>query len=421
MQLYVRDRDVVAKQRAVATSASKGLRLFGVVIANGYSSEVRVAAGLLKSAPRTDAILAVNSWSGDLSTADRIATEAGCEVAAIDMGWRPPAAKAPGLRSKVTPWLRLLTSIPKLVRLAREFRPDVIYSSQQVPDCVAALIVASLLGMPHVVHLHYLPGPWLRSVPSWRLRHCAAVIAVSEFIRREAVRAGTPFERAVTVENPALLPPVAADDRSRAPLREEFGISHDTIIVGTAGRFTPWKGQREALEAFCNVARSYDNVVLFMVGDGEVRSELEEIARHRGLHERVIFTGWRDDISRILDALDIFIHPSHNEPFGLAVLEAQTAGLPVVAFDEGGIPEIVIHGRTGLLAANRDVGELTRDLERLVTDASLRRRMGAAAREHATATFDALELGARFQSALKAATSRPPRASHRLNSELIHV
>ena len=116
-------------------------------------------------------------------------------------------------------------------------------------------------------------------------------------------------------------------------------------------------------------------------------------------------------MGRLLAALDVFVHPSHNEPFGLAVLEAQLAGLPVVAFDEGAIPEIVEDGRTGFLIRDRDVGALAVAIERLGTDAVMRTEMGRAAIAHAKRAFDKETLAERFRYSLAHAARRVPNPS----------
>ena len=231
---------------------------------------------------------------------------------------------------------------------------------------------------------------------------------MSEFIKREAIRAGSPPGRVHVVENPAVPWDTSGDGSDRSSARHELGLTEEDFVIGTAGRLTPWKGQRESLEAFALLAGQNPNFAFVVIGDGELRPELENRAQVLGVSSRVMFTGWRADMGRLLAALDIFVHPSYDEPFGLAVLEAQLAGLPVVAFDEGAIPEIVDNGRSGVLVPDRDVGALAVAIEQLAADPDMRSEMGRVAAARARRAFDKEVLAERFRSTLAAAARRVP-------------
>jgi glycosyltransferase involved in cell wall biosynthesis len=157
-------------------------------------------------------------------------------------------------------------------------------------------------------------------------------------------------------------------------------------VIGIVARLDPLKGQRDSIEAFRQVARSHPTARLLVVGDkvevsGTSREDLEAQARRTGFHDRIIFSGYRADLARVFSALDIFIHPSRREALGFAPAEASGAGLPVVAYAEGGTLEIIRHGRTGLLASPGKVDELALHLGTLLDDPSRARQMGLAGRE----------------------------------------
>jgi len=116
--------------------------------------------------------------------------------------------------------------------------------------------------------------------------------------------------------------------------------------------------------------------------------ELKASVQRRGLSARVIFTGQQSDIAATLQALDILVHPSVNEPFGRILIEAGAAGLPVVAYADGGVGEAVVHGQTGLLVRPSDRAALAAALGRLLTDRDLVRALGIAARARVQAQFD---------------------------------
>lgn len=109
-----------------------------------------------------------------------------------------------------------------------------------------------------------------------------------------------------------------------------------------------------------------------------------------------MFTGLRRDVSACLAAFDVFTHPSYSDPCPLAVLEAQAAGLPVVAFEDGGIPEIVDNGKTGLLSPKSDVPALAASLRQLLANPALSAAQGAAGAQRMRSHFTEVLAGERF-------------------------
>lgn len=355
---------------------------------------------LFGNAPSINASIVVHSWHGNTDAARLVRDSSRADVYEFDLGWRPSDEGSHRGKRVTFSVLRLIRGIPRLIRVGFRTRPDVVYSSQQKWDCAVASIVAMVLRRPHVVHLHYPPGPWLGRFALRRLRNADLVIGVSEFIKGLAIAAGTHPNRAVVVLNPGPTFPEDAGT-SRHRLRAEMGIGENEVVIGTVARLSPWKGQLETITAFSRLGKDLDRSRLILVGDGEIREELEEQSRRLGVTDRVVFMGERNDVPLLLRAFDIFIHPSHGEAFGLAVLEAQTAGLPTVGLDEGAIPEIVVDGETGLLAPNRDPDELAARLQKLISDPHLRDSLGTAAAIRAKTTFDPSRAGQTFASALE--------------------
>lgn len=377
------------------------IRLLAIAVANGFSSEVRVMSTLLGQAPEIDAEIIVNQWKPDDNLPDRVRKLSGAPVHALDLGWRPldVTTRLDRVRRVASILTRAGLAFPRVVRIARDQRPDVVYSSQQKWDSLVAGLVAALLRRPHVVHLHYIPGPWLGKRMMRKLR-TGPVITVSQYIRGLAIDAGADPARVRPVLNP--IDPYPEDARAaRSATREAMGIADDEVVIGFISRLSPTKGQIETLRALAELGPVAARTRLVLVGGGEIEEELRELADELGLADRVIFTGLRNDIPELLGSFDIFAHPSFQDPCPLAVLEAQAAALPTVAFDEGGISEIVADETTGLLAPDRDVSELAERLRRLIEDPELRSRMGPAARERAGTVFRPARSGATFVSALR--------------------
>jgi len=124
-----------------------------------------------------------------------------------------------------------------------------------------------------------------------------------------------------------------------------------------------------------------------LVGDGELRGELEAQAQRLGLVSHVHFTGWRDDVAEMLALADVFVLPSESEGFGRVLVEAMAMGRPVVATNVGGIPDIVLDGETGLLVEPANAAALADAVRALVDEPARAARLGAAGRVRAESTF----------------------------------
>jgi glycosyltransferase involved in cell wall biosynthesis len=238
------------------------------------------------------------------------------------------------------------------------------------------------------------------------------VLAVSDFIREDAIAAGVRADRIFTVRNPARNLQSSAADASRperrAAFRRELSISDDALVVGMVGRLCASKGQLELFDAVAPLLRGDGSVhVVFAGREDPPGNGMSELLRRRaagaGVSRQVHLLGHRRDIPAVLDGLDLFAHPSRFEPFGLAMLEAMANGLPVVAWQEGGAVELVSHLETGFLVAPMDLRALTEAISALLADAGRRNEMGDAGRARVRRMFRADDAARRFVGLLDAA------------------
>jgi len=165
----------------------------------------------------------------------------------------------------------------------------------------------------------------------------------------------------------------------KAKARKLFDIAADEKVVGLLARIEPIKGLDYFIEAARKVIDDVPGVKFIIVGEGSLRKQLEERIAALGLAQRFIFTGWREDIPEIISMLDILVLPSLNEAVGIVLIEAQAMGVPVVATQVGGIPEIVKDGQTGILVLPRDAQRLAKAMSELLTDEQKRLRMSETA------------------------------------------
>jgi glycosyltransferase involved in cell wall biosynthesis len=192
-----------------------------------------------------------------------------------------------------------------------------------------------------------------------------------------------------------------------AELRTELGLPLDRLIVGTVGRLQPWKGQHRVLHALARVCEARESVHGLIVGGDafglspEYERYLHCLAADLGLQENVTFTGHVRDAASYFSAMDIFVNASFREPFGIVLLEAMAAGLPVVAFDSGGPREIVEPGRSGMLVHEGTNEALASAIETLLVDRQLAARLGEAGRERFRRHFTAERMAGELEEGLE--------------------
>jgi len=171
--------------------------------------------------------------------------------------------------------------------------------------------------------------------------------------------------------------------------RQNLHIPSDIAFIGTVTRLDPIKGNKYFINALVQVFKVFPELKVAIVGEGSEKEELRRYVKQSGLSEKITFMGLCEDIRGILSALDIMVIPSLNEGMGRSLLEAQALGIPVIATNVGGIPEVVKDGMTGILVPPRDSPALARAIIKLLKDRSLREKMGEEARKWVDQRFSA--------------------------------
>jgi glycosyltransferase involved in cell wall biosynthesis len=281
--------------------------------------------------------------------------------------------------------------------VARE-RIQIVHSAERPRDSAYNVALTKFGAARSVVHVHVKWSQAYSALARWSVRHADAVFSISRYVSETLHGMNIPSGRIHTVPNGIDLarwdPAIDGNE-----LRRELGIPKDTLLLASVSRLFSWKGQRELLRALALVRAELPNVHLLIVGadsreaeGGSFSAELEALARELGVSEHVTFTGARSDIPCIMAACDVFTLASFEEPFGLVFLEAMAMQRPVIAIDNGGTPEVVEHGRTGLLSPPWDVPALAANILELLRDPELRRSMGANGRERVLGQFSAERL-----------------------------
>jgi glycosyltransferase involved in cell wall biosynthesis len=188
---------------------------------------------------------------------------------------------------------------------------------------------------------------------------------------------------------------------SGASVRREFGVPPDAPLILCAARLFHWKGQGELVRVIPMLRREFPSIQLMIVGGDYQLSpgqsylqDLKTLVRDLGVEAHVIFTGHRSDMTDLMAACDVFALASFEEPFGLVFAEAMASRKPVIALHTGGVPEVVDHGRGGLLSPPGDREALARNIATLLRDPELRQRMGEYGRAAVERQFTAGRLAA---------------------------
>lgn len=248
---------------------------------------------------------------------------------------------------------------------------------------------ATLARVPAVVSSKHNDPPYWRTQPyrtihGLTLRGVDRVFPISDHVSQYLLRTtGIPPAKVQTIRyalDPEPFDDTAAGASSR---RREFGGGP---LVGTVARLTEQKDLGTLLRAFARVRDDHD-AHLIVVGRGEERGELEQLATDLGLQDTVTFTGFRDDVPELMHAFDVFALPSRWEGFGVVFMEAMATRTPVVASDVSAIPEVVADGETGYLCPPGDVEAFASRIARLLDDDDLREQMGAVGRRRLETEF----------------------------------
>lgn len=216
------------------------------------------------------------------------------------------------------------------------------------------------------------------------------VVANSRAVRDWLISLGVDDRRILIIPNGIVVPPLrpAQDD---FPIRRELGISPTAPVVAVVSRLNPGKGVEYFLRALVLVSKRFPAARYLIVGcsyfDANYKTSLQKLAEDLNLSDRVIFTGERRDIPELLQEVDLSVLPSLSEGFSNSLLEAMAAQLAVVTTDVGGNPEIVIHGKTGLLVPPRDFEALGYAINRMLEYPDIAREFGRAGYERVASNF----------------------------------
>ena len=178
--------------------------------------------------------------------------------------------------------------------------------------------------------------------------------------------------------------------------RKKLEIPSDSAVIGTVSRLVPEHGIDHFILAASRILKHYPSCLFMIVGNGEIRSELEEQTKKLRISDKVIFLGKREDVPELLSVMDVFVVPSVREALSVAAIEAMAMEKPIVAYAVGGIPEVVVHKETGLLIERRAPELLAEGIVSLLKDRDERIKMSKAGRKRVTEHFNIQKIAKQY-------------------------
>jgi len=278
-------------------------------------------------------------------------------------------------------------------------RPDILQSFLFFDNVLARLVGTVVPGVTVVSGVRSVAADYstLRAMVDRATIPLADLVVSNSVAGATHVRSlGVDPERIRVVPNGRANEPFSAATEPPG-FRERLDVPTDATVVGSVGRLVESKGFQDLLDAWNGIVDRETEPHLVLVGDGPYRDELERRTAHLGLSDSVTFTGFRDDVPRLLAAFDVFAFPTHYEGFSGALLEAMAAGLPIVATPVGGNTEMIVDGETGLLTPSHDPAALETRLRTLLDDLERARALGQRAQRVAAHQFSLTAMTDRFE------------------------
>ena len=275
----------------------------------------------------------------------------------------------------------------RLSRVVSAEKPDVIHSHGY--KCDVGMLLAETGDAVRMTTVH----GWLsRSVRErfyeWiNVQTCKRmdrVIVFCEDYRRRLLSGRVPDKiiRVIPVGLDRRVVPSAGID-----FRQKWGVPEDGLLIAQIGRLSMEKHPDIFVDVACRLADKFPHARFVLVGDGVMRGRLEQVVESAGKSDVIRFVGYVREVADVVDAVDIAVNCSATEGIPRTLLEAGAGGVPTVATDVGGVPDALDNGVTGILCPSGDARAIETGLVRLIEDAELRAKMGAAARERVATVF----------------------------------
>lgn len=278
-----------------------------------------------------------------------------------------------------------LPAVNGIKKLLKKYDPDVVHTHGQRAGLVGRLATKNLpIKIVHTEHTY--TSEFRLKNPVLHLSHLRAMkvlnqytdytIAVSKAVKQFLIKNKLAKDGKISVVYNGITPMTKKiGENEISAFKSEYGIEGKDIVIGTVGSFNEQKDTKTLIQAVAKMIKKWPNIKLVLVGKGHLRRKLEHLAKRLKIEDRVIFTGVLTNVLPALKSFDIFVLPSLSEAFGITLLEAMKAGVPIIATKVGGIPEIIRHNHNGILVEPRDAKGLAAAIMRLLNDKKLTKKL----------------------------------------------
>jgi glycosyltransferase involved in cell wall biosynthesis len=310
------------------------------------------------------------------------------EIATRESCWTAKEARSRGIPTAFFPMARKLdfVSIRQLRAHLRQGRFDVVHTHSGIDAWIGG-IAAKWAGTPALVRTRHLFMPFHRSPLNFVHYLPDRLFCLGDTMRTMLVdECGFPDREVVNI-------PTGIDfgqfrpSRNRSEVRAELGVGDDEFLVLVVGVLRGVKRHDIAIDGFARFLKAGGRGRLVLAGDGPMRSNMEELVRSLGIEDQARLLGHRTDVPDLMGAADTLLLTSRSEAQSQALTQGIGLGIPAVATAVGGVPEVVVHERTGLLVPPGDPDAVAIALHRLADNPTLRRQLGDAGREHANRRY----------------------------------
>jgi len=275
--------------------------------------------------------------------------------------------------------------VGRLSRWLAHAKPELLHVHSRRGADLWGGLAAARAGIPAVL-TRRVDNAELPFLGALKYRSYQRVIAISAAIEKQLVTDGVGPKR-IRVIHSAIRPEDCQPTWSRAQFLDAFELEEGHRVVVCVAQFIPRKGHTDLLAAWPEVLKDCPQARLVLFGQGPDEQSIRAQVARTGIESSVRLAGFRDDLRHFLGQADVLVHPALKEGLGICLLEAQAAGLAIVAARAGGIPEAVAEGNSALLVSPRDPRALARALTLLLADEAMCERMGAAGIAHVSGQF----------------------------------
>jgi glycosyltransferase involved in cell wall biosynthesis len=256
-----------------------------------------------------------------------------------------------------------ISTLSQLYQYIKKGRYDIVHTHSSKAGLLGRL-AARMAGVKHIIHTphgHIFYGYYGRCLSfmfiileRWAARFTEKIITLTNSGKEEHVQYKiAPAHKFITIHSGLELGSLQPSD-TKNDVAKEFNIDKSDKLIGTVARLVPIKGHEFLVKAAPLVLQHYPDTTFLLIGDGPLRKKLENLAQQLNFFDKIVFSGMREDIPRLLNAIDIFVLPSLNEGMGRVLIEAMVLAKPIVATRVGGVPDVVEDGSSGLLVPPAD-------------------------------------------------------------------